>query len=74
MKKIDWNALFRKDYKDWPDRALISKAKGLHHAIFVCECSGPHDLWIYDAILAELERRGFEQVTELEFTKEGKVA
>jgi hypothetical protein len=71
-KKINWNALSKKPYRDWPDRALIVQAKSQHHGIFTEDCFSTHDLMEYDAILAELARRGFEQATELEFVKSGK--
>ena len=63
MKKINWRSLFERPFTAWPDRALVARAKGLHHAVFVVDCAGTHDLITLDAIEAELERRGYEQQT-----------
>ena len=50
-----------KELQDW--------ARGLCDGIFNVECYGTHDLLEYEAILAELERRGIEarEVKSLEF-------
>jgi hypothetical protein len=51
---------------------LIREAKSLHRLIFVMDCFGTCDLCLYEASCAELERRGFEVVTGMEFRKRGR--
>ena len=69
MRKINWSSLAAKPYRDWPDRALIVRAKSLHHSCFVVDCSSVNDLVSYDALLAELDRRGYDQVSVIDFQR-----
>jgi hypothetical protein len=59
-----------KDLKEWKDSDLITEAKALYGGIEVTECYGIKDLVRYRAVLGELERRGYNAVTSIEFYKE----
>lgn len=67
-KTITWQEYFAK----YSDGKLIGYVKGLHETIYVIECFGTKDLCLYDAAIAELERRGYELVETINFRKRGK--
>ena len=64
MKKYNTNSRF---YADWTTKKLKDEAKSYYQAIYVNECYGMSDLRTYDGILRELDNRGVEGFTVLQF-------
>ena len=64
-KAVTWQEYFA----EYSDEKLIGYVKGLHDTVFVVECFGTKDLRRYDAATAELERRGYEAVKQIDFRK-----
>ena len=52
------------------DKELIADAKGYHQSIFGYKCFGINDIRWYDAILGELQRRGYSSIESVAFIKE----
>jgi hypothetical protein len=46
--------------QDWTTQKLKKTAESLHSSIYQSECFSSHDLLEYEAVSAELERRGYE--------------
>jgi hypothetical protein len=53
--------------KDEKTEHLKAEAKSLHDLIYHVDCYGANDLLRYETILGELEARGVEFYTELQF-------
>ena len=51
------------------DEELIQQAKGLHQAIQMDDCCAAHDLLEFEAVSAELIKRGYQLVEGLEVVK-----
>lgn len=64
-------ATFIEELASTSDKELINRAQGLHDVIYVAECYGSKDMLRLDAIVRELEKRGYEVrgVSELVFKK-----
>ena len=54
------------------DEELMTRARSLYHAIYVEECFGTGDICRYGATVGELERRGYQVMTTVAFSKGGK--
>jgi len=54
------------------DEELMARARSLYHAIYVEECFGTGDMCRHEATVRELERRGYQAMTTVAFSKGGK--
>jgi len=54
------------------DEELIEEAKGLYNSIYVVDCFSSRDITLFDWIVGELEKRGYEVETESAFSIEKK--
>lgn len=54
------------------DEDLMTRARSLYHGIYVEECFGTGDMCRYEATVRELERRGYQVITTVAFSKGGK--
>jgi hypothetical protein len=63
-----------KTFSEWKVKDLIDEAHGLCQTINELGCYGTKDLLIYEGVLRELRRRGFEveEVSTLRIQKNGK--
>lgn len=66
-EQFDWTKIKALPFKKWPTKALQVEAKSLHHLINVVDCFGSRDVLNLEGILVELERRGIEGHTTLNF-------
>jgi hypothetical protein len=55
------------DYENWTTTKLKQEAKGYDTLINTIQCYGMSDLRKYEGILQELENRGVEVFSKLEF-------
>lgn len=62
-KTQTWKEYFADKSDDW----LKDYAQSLHFTIYDVESFGTHDLVAYDAVLEELDKRGFEAVSGVSF-------
>ena len=54
-------------YKDWTVKKLKDEAKSLYASIYGYECYGTSDLRMYDGVMQELDNRGIEMQTSINF-------
>jgi len=54
-------------FADWTTKKLKEEAKSYYQTIYINECYGMSDLRTYDGILRELDNRGVEGFTVLQF-------
>ena len=55
--------------KEKPTGTLMRRALALHRSLYVEECFHAQDLLEYEALLAELEQRGYVSVPAMKFAK-----
>lgn len=53
------------------DKKLISLYKGLHNTIYVAECFGVNDIYLFELIEVELNNRGYniKELSSVSITK-----
>ena len=47
------------EIRSWSAKSLIAYLRELYEMIYVVECFGTRDLGLYNAIINELDRRGY---------------
>ena len=57
------------NFNDKSDEELIADAKSLNALIYQLDCFSSHDILRLDCIISELDKRGYEEVTYIDFVK-----